>query len=244
MKKKIVIFTIIFIMILNLFSICHIVNAEAEKIEVNLTGSPTIKQDTKTIELTLSLGSFNGVQENIVLGYETTVEYDKDMFTNVEVQGLNGWNATYESQTNKLVGELSTATARANMNITKITLTLKDGIEPETSGTFKLNNLQLTDDDQVDITVNKSITFTMEKAEEPQQDSEYENLPTPTQEKETTKVSGEQTAKTSTQKTSENTQKVSALPHAGIQNYIVITLLIVFIVGVLALIRYKTIKIK
>ncbi len=244
MSKKIMIIGVLFIIILNLFTLSSPALAETKSIEINLTGNVTAKQDTKTLELTLSLGNFIGVEENIVLGYEATVEYDKNMFQSVKIEGLNGWSASYESTTNALVGELSTATAKANTSIAKITLTLKDGVEPGTSGTFKLNNLQLTDDENVDITVNKSITITMEKIEEPTPESDPDPEPTPEPKAEPKKENEQQIIKTNTQKATSNTQKVSALPHAGIQNYIVITLLIVFITGVLALIRYKTIKIK
>ncbi len=261
MKKKVIIFIVTFFMILNVFSTYKTVNAETKNnIEINLKGNSTVKQDTKTIELTLSLGNFVGVEENIVLGYEANVEYDKKMFSTVKVEGLNGWTASYESTTNVLIGELPTATARANSDIAKITLTLQSDVQPGVSGVFKLNNLQLTDSEDLDITVNKSITITketeVEKEPEKQEGQTPEKQKDPEkQTQEESKTQEEQKAQqqkqpATTQQQKSNTQnttatkKVSNLPYAGLQNFIVITLLIVFITGVLALIRYKTIKIK
>ncbi len=248
MKKKVIIFIVTFFMILNVFSTYQVVNAEAKNIEINLKGNSTVKQDAKTIELTLSLGKFVGVEENIVLGYETTVEYDKSMFSAVKVEGLNGWTASYESTTNVLIGELPTATAKANSDIAKITLTLQSNIQPGASGVFKLNNLQLTDSEELDIAVNKSITITKEKVEK--QEPEKQEGQTTEKQENPEKQTQEQKQPATTQQQKSNTQntsatkKVSNLPYAGLQNFIVITLLIVFITGVLALIRYKTIKIK
>ena len=238
MKKKIIIFIITLLMILNLFNTYKVVNAETKNnIEINLKGSSTVKQDTKTIELTLSLGKFVGVEENIVLGYEANVEYDKKMFSAVQVEGLNGWTASYESTTNVLIGELPTATARANSDIAKITLTLQSNIEPGASGTFKLNNLQLTDSEELDITVNKSITITKEKVEEQEPEKQEGQTPEKQEnpEKQEEPKAQEQKQPATTQQQKSNTQntpvtkKVSNLPYAGLQNFIVITLLIVFI---------------
>ncbi len=248
MQKRLIIFSIIFVIILNLFGICNTVNADTANIEINLDGNKTIKQDATTVELTLSLGNFVGVEESTVLAASFDVEYDDSMFSKVDIEGQNGWSA--HGQGTKYT--LETDSAKSNTVIAKITLTLKEGLEPETSGTFKLNNFNLGDDGDVDITVNKSATITIEKAAETGEPAggtttqDPDPTPTPEQKADEYQDLGKTPTQTQTQQSKQPDQKkaVTTLPYSGISNFIVITFLIVLGIGIFALIRYKTIKIK
>ena len=68
MKNKIIMTILIIAMILTIGTISSFAEEEAN-IELNLNGQTTINEDTKTVELTLSLGDFTGVEDGATLGY-------------------------------------------------------------------------------------------------------------------------------------------------------------------------------
>lgn len=159
MKKVLaIILVVLVIIILTITTNIKAADETSKNIVLNLRGQTEVYENTKTVELILSLGKFTGVSENIVLGYQTTLEYDKNMFESVTVEGLNTWNTTYESSSNILIGELATATARQNTDIAKITLTLKGGLNVGTVGSVSLKNFDLTDG-QNDFLYNKEIVI-------------------------------------------------------------------------------------
>lgn len=226
MKKKISILIIAIIIILGILNTCLAVGEEANKsIELNLKGQTTVKESTKTVELIISLGNFTGIQENIVLGYQTELVYDQDMFTSVKVEGLNGWTATYEESTKMLVGEIATPTAKANTDITKIILTLKDGIIPGTTGKFKLNNLILSDGTN-DFTFNKEATIAIEKKIE----EGSNKVNTNTNEK--TEVTDKTTSKKG--KNTDTTTASTNIPATGTGMMIVVVIFILSIIGLVS----------
>lgn len=154
MEKAIIIFiTIILAILVGVNSYAADVN-----IELNLTGPTTIVQDDKTITLTLSLGNFTGIADNCVLGYEAKLEYDKNIFESVTVNGLNGWTSNYSDSTKILIGDVSSA--KGNTKITEIVLTLKEGVQPTTTD-IKLNNIIVTNDEN-DFEYNKTVTVTIQ----------------------------------------------------------------------------------
>ena len=164
MKNKIIVATLIIIMTITLGIISSFAE-EGTNIELNLNGQTTINEDAKTVVLTLSLGDFTGIESGATLGYQGTLEFDENMFQSVEVEGLNGWTANYESSTKVLLGDVDRA--NPNTDITKITLTLKDNVKPGTEGKVQINNILLTDGDN-DFTFNKEVTVKVEeKADTP-----------------------------------------------------------------------------
>ena len=84
-------------------------------IEMNLTPTVQVSEDAKTVVLTLSLGSFQGVAENTQLAYQGTLAYDANIFEKVEVVGLNGWIIGYSDETKIIQGD--TGSAKSNNDI-------------------------------------------------------------------------------------------------------------------------------
>ena len=226
MKKKISILIITIIIMLGILNTCLAVGEETNKnIELNLKGQTTVKESTKTVELIISLGNFTGIQENIVLGYQTELVYDKDTFTSVKVEGLNGWTATYEESTKMLVGEIATPTAKSNTDITKIILTLKDGITSGTTGKLKLNNLILSDGTN-DFTFNKEATITIEKDIEESSNKVNMDTTEKTEVKDkTTSTNGKNTDMTTASKN---------IPAAGCEMGITIGIIILIMIGLIS----------
>lgn len=151
MKK---ILTSLLIIVITLLAIVNIsYGAESEDIGLTLEGPSTIDGTSGKLTLTLKLGEFTGVSENIVLGYETVLDYDTSVFESVEVKGLNGWTATYSDSTKRIIGD--TTSAKANTEITQLIFTLKSDVKSTTSN-IKLNNLTLAVDTK---TFDKSQSF-------------------------------------------------------------------------------------
>lgn len=234
MKKIITILAIITIILLGTISSC----AEGEttpNIEISLKGQTNITKDTKTVELTLTLGKFTGVAENVVLGYEATLEYDVNMFESVTVEGLNGWTATYEASSKTIVGEVATPIAKSNTDITKITLKLKDGIQPGATGNVKINSLLLSDGDN-DFTFTKDLTIKMEEEKAPENNTNTNNTGDNTDENKNniSSISG-----TNTDNTTKTTTK---LPSTGIKNITIIAIVVTLIAMIFFKIKSKKIK--
>lgn len=257
MKKIISTIFIIMILIAGTVNV-KATDEQAKNIELNVSGQTTIKEDVKTVELVVSLGSFTGISENIVLGYQTTLSYDTNMFESVTVEGLNGWAATYSPDTNILIGD--TQSARANTNIARITLTLKEGVQPGTSGTINLRNIELTDGTN-DFTYNKSITVKVEeeKTEEPNTNNTgdtntIQDNTTNTNEQNQAgnlvdnKVSAINTPNSASglnkvnSNNVDNTKAVKSIPKAGMTNILIIGICILIIAGIIFKIKSRKIK--
>ena len=241
MKRKILTIIMIIVMITILGTINSLA---AGNIELNVQGETTVKDTEKTIELTLSLGSFTEIEEGIPLGYQGTLEYDENLFEGITVEGLNGWTVNYENSTKVFMGE--TDTAKANIQIAKITLTLKDGVTPGTSGTINFNDILLTDGTN-DFTFNKEITVTIENEEvdNPSEGNENEgnNQISGTNETNTTTSTNISTNSSSIQ--GSNTDRTTAstrLPSAGVKNILIIAVVIISILMVVFKIKSRDIK--
>lgn len=88
------------------------------------SNNDNIAKDQKEITLYLNLQNYDS---DGILGYEATLEYDKEVFEEVSMIGLNGWEKPeYNSTTNKFVS--TTKEAKTNTNIAEIKLKLKDQV--------------------------------------------------------------------------------------------------------------------
>lgn len=256
MKKIISIIFMIIILVVTTTNV-NATDEQAKNIELNVSGQTTIESDVKTVDLTVSLGNFTGISENIVLGYQTTVDFDTNMFETVTVEGLNGWTATYSSDTSTLIGD--TQSAKANTNITKITLTLKDGIEPGTTGTINLKNIELTDGTN-DFTYNKSITVKVEEeTEEPNTNNTgdtntiQDNTTNANKQNQAGNLVDNKVSATNTLNSAsglnkvnsnnvDNTKAVKSIPKAGMTNILIIGICVITIAGIIFKIKSRKIK--
>ena len=238
LSKKILTIILIIIMMITLGTINSLA---AGNIELNITGETTVNETANTVELTLSLRGFTDIEEGVPLGYEGTITYDENIFESIAVEGLNGWTVSYEDSTKTLVGEINTATA--NTEIAKITLTLKDGVEPGTSGTVNFNNILLTDGTN-DFTFNREVTVTVGGTEEvptpenPGSGDEEENVlaEEPTNENSNTNTTTIQGGNT------DRTTSSTRLPSAGIKNVLIIAIAVVVIAMIVFKIKSRDIK--
>ena len=104
------------------------------------SNNDNIAKDQKEITLYLNLQNYDS---DGILGYEATLEYDKEVFEEVSMIGLNGWEKPeYNSTTNKFVS--TTKEAKTNTNIAEIKLKLKDQVT-KTATQVSIKELILSD---------------------------------------------------------------------------------------------------
>ena len=242
MKNKIIMTILIIAMILTIGTISSFAEGEAN-IELNLNGQTTINEDAKTVELTLSLGDFTGVEDGATLGYQATLEYDKNMFQSVEVEGLNGWTANYESSTKVLLGDVDKA--NPNTDITKITLTLKDDVQPGTEGKVQINNILLTDGNN-DFTFNKEVTVKMEEeVTTPVEDDNTNNSGNngnATNNNSSINANISNNAGMQSGNTDNTTVQATRLPNTGIENIILVAIAVTIVAIIVFKIKSRDIK--
>ena len=242
MKNKIIMTILIIAMILTIGTISSFAEGEAN-IELNLNGQTTVNKDTKTVELTLSLGDFTGVEAGATLGYQATLEFDENMFQSVEVEGFNGWTANYESSTKVLLGDVDRA--NPNTDITKITLTLKDDVQPGTEGKVQINNILLTDGNN-DFTFNKEVTVKMEEeVTTPVEDDNTNNSGNngnATNNNSSINANISNNAGMQSENTDNTTVQATRLPNTGIENIILVAIAVTIVAIIVFKIKSRDIK--
>ena len=133
------------------------------------TQNQTITEGQKQVVIQINLDEYNGAGD---LGYQGTLEYDKNIFENVTIVSFNDWeNIDYEESTGNFIS--TTQDAKSGTKIAEITLTLKDGITAQDT-TVSINNLMFSDA-ETNAIFNQSITFNFAQnmpTEEPDNDSQ------------------------------------------------------------------------
>ena len=243
--KKLTIFIIVVLSIL----LCTISFAEEEtyKVDLKVPESVTVKQDAGKVEILLTLGELTNIDtQTLSAGFEATLTYDKDVFTEVQVEELNGWDVDY---INKIVATVDGKNIKANTPIAKLTFILAENVEPSTK-TIEIGNIEFSDDSELDSKrkpFNLSSTIVIETASNLGGDTT--TPPTEEQPQEQTKKAtksgeGEGQVKTITQGAKDdNTKASSALPKTGMKKALILVV-IVALLGIISFIKYKKIEIK
>ena len=227
----------------------------AASAKVNVTGQTAIEEGTKTVTMTVSLGAFDDVAEGETLGFQATLEYNNNIFDSVTVQGLNGWDVSYEDSSKVVTG--LTKSSKANVQIATFTFTVKDGVTAGSTDNILLNNFLLSNDGTLNQEENYSLKVsivekpTIEEPGTPEPENEVGgNNTVNTGNTTENKVTGNNVAGSTKNNTVYNTIKDNTvkgsnkLPAAGLTNTIIISAVVVLIVGVGFMIRSKTIKLK
>lgn len=133
------------------------------------TQNQTITEGQKQVVIQINLDEYNGAGD---LGYQGTLEYDKNIFENVTMVSFNDWESIeYEENTGTLIS--TTKDAKSGTKIAEITLTLKDGITAQDT-TVSINDIMFSDA-ETNAIFNQSITFNFAQnmpTEEPDNDSQ------------------------------------------------------------------------
>lgn len=262
--KKVMSLIIVFLLILMQIEAVNAVTEDTSgtaSAEVTLTTPTKLEQNTKTFTSVIYIGNIQNLGNNDydkVVAYSATLGYDANIIESVKVEGKNGWSASY---TNGAI-VANTDNISPNQEMIEITFTLKDKITANqinisltnarisNSGTLAqdLSNITKTIEIQKEIPndENKNET-TNDKANETTKNEVANNESTNTNSKNNNTKNETKTTNSlnaiSTNATS-SAKKVTSLPKAGIENTIIIAVIILAIIGIYSGIRTKTIKTK
>lgn len=197
-------------------------NQNKSTIEVNIEAPKTIEQGNNTYIIKISLGKFDDVEENKVMAFQTSLEYDENVIESIAVKGINNWVLSYDENSKILLGDVDKA--KANQEIGQIEITLKEKLEVGQKVTIKLNELLLACDN-AEIQTNKEVKF--EVVEKPIIQEENKT--------------SEKTNNTTNTKVDDTVAK-KIIPAAGVGRIILISIIIITILAVIF--KFKSRKIK
>ena len=193
-----------------------------EKEEIKIAGN-----DSQSFTVTIKLGDFVNIQENTVLGYTATLDYDESIFEEAVIIGKNGWNTSYNKLTHVIEGD--TDRANANSEIAQIIFTINNNYSRKNqSTTIKLNNIVLTDGD---FEINGQREITIKIANENTSNNSIQKIT------DLETVVGEATYNSKV-----SISQAQSLPNAGIKRTILITISILIIAAIIFKIKSRKIK--
>ena len=105
-------------------------------VTLNMTKELETTIDATSITIKLGIGTVQGLEGGALISFKGILQYDPTIFTEVTVEGLNGYTATYAPETQRIIVDPKEAVEATE--IASITLTLAEGVEPcTTSITFQ-----------------------------------------------------------------------------------------------------------
>lgn len=263
------------IMMMVAISSCGIVfaeNGETPNVTLNMTNEFATTTEATSVTIKLGYGIVEGLEEGALVSFKGKLKYDTSIFSEVKVEGLNGYTATYAPETQRIV--LDPKEPQASTEIANITFTLADGVEQcSTSVNFEIE--EFTDGTNDFDFTNKEATIKIEKPEatEPT-DDENNTEPTSPETDNTGDVNNntdstqetntEQTNTNSTdttidkdqtpgkenqnlsneeQKNSDPTTAKESIPKTGSLSFKIILALFI-IVGIISIVKFKKIEIE
>ncbi len=263
MKKLISIFLIITFILVMVVGVKPVQAAEAD-VEVTFEGPSTIKQEDSEVTFLLKLGKFTGVAEKGVMSFDATLEFSEDLFESVSITGQSGWDISYVESTKKISGLVDEGAS--NTTIAQFVFKVKDGVTAGSAGSVSLTNFNIADSENLDqiiptalskdnITVMETANTNNGNEDDDTTQETTNNQTTGTPEvvdnqretKENTVVSPANTVPSKGLDEDEmqpNTTPVSTLPKTGLENMIVIAIVVIGITGLGSFIRAKSIKLK
>ena len=267
MKK---IFVSIITLIIMAISVCQVSYAAEEAVSFDWVS--TINLEEGKVTVVLSIGKYENLPTDQIVAYQANLEYNKDVFSSVKVEGLNNWRAQYEETTGTIVGETeSGAKVAPNQQIAKFTFTLKDGVE-EVDTEIKLKIAKFTVNAEKNFndfgTLTAKVKINKKNEDGSQQNEEQKKDESDNQNEEQNKDENDDqnvepkenvgqgkeeskndnnptgnTSKLVTQAKTNATTTPKVLPKTGAYKIATVVVLIA-IVGIACLIRYKSIQIK
>lgn len=255
MKKILSIFTIILILALTInFNIVNATDAEPEtEPTVNLTYN--VEQKDNQVIFTISLGDFEGIEENIVMSAVADLDFYDNQIETIEGKAYDDWKVTVSAETKTVLFE--TDSAKPNSKLGEIIFNLNtSNITETTQGVVAINELNISDGIVLDeIYPRNEFTYVLQ----PQTANDNDNTNTVTDDDTTENEpginditisnpdqSGSGTSSDSTPNSNnDSTQSPDErLPQTGISVALIVGIITITVLAVLGFVRYKTIKIK
>ena len=207
---------------------------QAATININLkteTQNYKMTDINNVLVVTLILEDFINLPEGEPLGYSGELQFDNSIFEEIKVEGLNGWNVSFNNDNKTLVGD--TAKAEANTEIAKINLKINsDNVSNMESTVVGLKNVIITNG-EFEVSADEQITINIEN--QIQKDNNGEEVQKISNIKEITTIQAEETE-------GAKSQEVSDLPNAGIKKNIMITIIGLIVLTIIFKIKSRKIK--
>ena len=211
---------------------------ETPNVTLNMTEEFTTSVDATSVTIKLGIGTIQNLAEGTLISFRGILQYDTTIFSEVTVEGLNGYTATFAPETQRIV--LDPKEAVEATEVANIPFTLAEGVSPcTTSIKFQVEEFTDGTNDFELETYTSSISIRETTPEQPEQPDDTEN---PDDDQNQTPTDSNDTNNTNTPK-EDNTIADQDLPKAGIKTMIAL-IAIVAIFGAFVLIRYKKIQIK
>lgn len=256
MKKILSIFTIILILALTInFNIVNATDAEPEtEPTVNLTYN--VEQKDNQVIFTISLGNFEGIEENCVMTAVADLDFYDNQIRTIEGKAYDDWKVTVSAETKTVLFE--TDSAKPNSKIGEIIFNLDtSNITETTQGVVAINELNISDGIVLDEIYSRNEFTYVLQPQIPNDDNDNTNTTTdddvtddepginditisnPDQSGSGTSSDGTPNSNNdSTQSPDER------LPQTGISVALIVGIITITVLAVLGFVRYKTIKIK
>lgn len=207
---------------------------QAATININLkteTQNYKMTDINNVLVVTLVLEDFINLPEGEPLGYSGELQFDNSIFEEIKVEGLNGWNISFNNDNKTLVGD--TAKAEANTEIAKINLKINsDNVSNMENTVVGLKNVIITNG-EFEVSADEQITINIEN--QIQKDNNGEEVQKISNIKEITTIQAEETE-------GAKSQEVNDLPNAGIKKNIMITIIGLIVLTIIFKIKSRKIK--
>lgn len=223
---------------------------------VNMSFTKTVEEDK--VVITIKLGEFVSVGENSVMAASMTLDFDKNVISDISGTSSNSWDITIQESTKRVL--LETDTAKPNTEIAKITFNINPNAEPTTS-TIALKEINIAasssgldenyNDQTISFSVNEETPTTPDdgKNEVANGNNTGNNatgnnaVGNNTPANSTNKVTNNSSNKTnSIAANKDNTTATSKLPDTGIRNILIISIVVIAICIVIFKIKSRKIK--
>ena len=246
MKKILSIFTLILILALTInFNIVNATDADPEaEPSVNLTYN--VEQKDNQVIFTISLGNFDGVEENGVMSAVADLDFYDNQIETIEGKAYDDWKVTVSAETKTVLFE--TDSAKPNSKLGEIIFNLNtSNITETTQGVVAINELNISDGLVLDeIYPRNEFTYILQpQIQEPTEDDNTNETTN-----DTTITEPEQNGSGTTTNGSSNSGQDTTispdaqLPQTGLGIVLIVAIITIAILAILGFIRYKTIKIK
>lgn len=222
------------------------------EVEIKLTGNMNIEQDIKTVDLILSVGKIKGdISDLVQCGIETNLVYDEKIITEVQATKIDEKNVANVTCLNKKL-YIEMTGIKENQDLIKLTLTLKNDIEPSTVP-FELKNIVFTkngegnqENSQVtNSTLTANIIIKEKQPENPQPEDPKDETEGDLIIKNPEDPKPENPQEEPQEETKQEDETISKedLPATGIGKTAILAIAVITI-GTIFLIKYKNIEIK
>ena len=256
MKKIISIITLILILALTInFNIVKATDAEPEtEPTVNLTYN--VEQKDNQVIFTISLGNFEGIEENCVMTAVADLDFYDNQIRTIEGKAYDDWKVTVSAETKTVLFE--TDSAKPNSKLGEVIFNLNtSNITETTQGVVAINELNISDGIVLDeIYPRNEFTYVLQP-QIPNDDNDNTNtiadddvtddepgindITISDPDKSESGTSSNGTPNTNKDSTKSPDKK---LPQTGISIVLIVGIITITVLAIVGFIRYKTIKIK